>query len=1119
MTRSNTRTLTRLTRGIAALTVLAALLIAAPLALMAWWGNPWPAGGWAEIQLVTTSTIVGAMVTLGWLAWALMAVCILTEAIAVVTGKAPRRIPFVLPGQQEFARYLILSVTAIGLGAGTMTNGAIAHPASASEASAHIVQASAFITPVAAHDELNDRGVTDSRRGPSVTLQTDTTAWRVAEIHLGDGARWHEVRDLNHGIQLADGTTFTQGTQTLPAGTTVQLPADARNIPTAAPGSAAPETEANANDTADQVAEDRDGEDQAAVETDEDAPAQTVTVVSGDTLWDISEEETGDPYRYEEVFEASKETRQPGGEYLSDPDLIKPGWIITIPSEGPTVDPAPDTIDVAPEPVQPAPSESAEPPPLDPPSAEPPTGEAQGSPVEAAELVDQGEDADEGATILGMPWALAGLTGAGTLLAGGLLIGLRQRRAAQVRARRPGRTVRPPDPELAAAERTITAAGPLGEEMLIFIDAALRRLAGSAHATGAAMPPVAAVEARLGEVGRLTVHLSDTAELPAPWRGTPDRLHWHVPTATDINDLGPFSEETDPPYPLLVTIGQSDTDELWLLNCEEVGILNVTGDLAAGRDLARHLIAQLAVNPWSQGVKVDCIGLGSEATPLGEGIRYHAAGDQANAAIAETIADAVAMVDRATEYDIDVATGRTGQADDDLWPSRLLVLDTASDEAADNQLVELEQLMDVVSHQVGRTATSILLLGEQVDATGTELRLTGTGRVLLKQAGLDLTAVSLTNEETTGVGLIYAQSEILDDLEIGVDQSVDEGWETYADHTGGLRREHTTARSTPQAELTEPTTSLLEANDQDYLNEAAVVPEDLEALAPQVPAHLRKEIEDQDPSLDQDCARWLAEDDNRARLVLLGPVAAHTHGKALAKRRAYFTELLAFLWFHRRHGATRDQIVDAFGTPPDRVRKDISVLRDWLGINPQTKQPYLPAADESPAAKATGVNVYQLLDDGVLVDWDLFKRLRVRAAARGGSDGRADLFQALQLVTGRPCDRLREGGWSWLADGERHDHYMAAAIADVALTVTTHFLREHDTAHARAATEVALLAAPDEEATRLSLIQITDAEGDRPEARRILRDDVCNRSDDGQAPTDLNDRTKTLISNHKWLAG
>ena len=43
-------------------------------------------------------------------------------------------------------------------------------------------------------------------------------------------------------------------------------------------------------------------------------------------------------------------------------------------------------------------------------------------------------------------------------------------------------------------------------------------------------------------------------------------------------------------------------------------------------------------------------------------------------------------------------------------------------------------------------------------------------------------------------------------------------------------------------------------------------------------------------------------------------------------------------------------------------------------------------------------------------------------------------------------------------------------------------------------------------------------EGDLVEADRILREEICNRSDDGEAPMELSERTKTIISTHGWLA-
>jgi hypothetical protein len=46
-----------------------------------------------------------------------------------------------------------------------------------------------------------------------------------------------------------------------------------------------------------------------------------------------------------------------------------------------------------------------------------------------------------------------------------------------------------------------------------------------------------------------------------------------------------------------VTIGASDAGGAWLLYCEELAVLAVTGDPTYGRDFATFLTAELASNP------------------------------------------------------------------------------------------------------------------------------------------------------------------------------------------------------------------------------------------------------------------------------------------------------------------------------------------------------------------------------------------------------------------------------------------------------------------------------------------------------------------------------------------
>ena len=391
--------------------------------------------------------------------------------------------------------------------------------------------------------------------------------------------------------------------------------------------------------------------------------------------------------------------------------------------------------------------------------------------------------------------------------------------------------------------------------------------------------------------------------------------------------------------------------------------------------------------------------------------------------------------------------------------------------------------------------------------------LTRHGRLRVPSLGLDLVAVGLTADEALGCAALIAQSTA-DAPDVPIPQQIDaDGWHAYADEAGALRTEHTQSRGTPPDPLADPTTSVLPRGDDDYLRAAATTTQDLATLAPQVSAGLRQAIESADPTLDADIKTWFADDCDLPRLTLLGPVGARTHGTAIAKRKPYYTELLSYL-ATRPHGATPEEVADAFSITGPRVRNDIKVLRDWLGMNPRTGRKHLPDARDSAAARARGIGVYQV--EGLLVDADLFRRLRVRGESRG-SEGIEDLRQALQLVTGQPFDKLRPGGWTWLYEGDRLDHHLVCGIVDVAHLVTTHALAEGDLNTARTATQIATSAAPYEEIPRLDLAAIAAAAGHRQEAARIVRDEVCNRSDDGHPPLELSERTEQILAAHDWL--
>ena len=907
------------------------------------------------------------------------------------------------------------------------------------------------------------------------TVTTGESLWSIAETELGDGTRWPEIADLNPGTPGPQWRIF--------AGTILTLP-----------------TAHTAPDSAAGVAQ---------------GGGASYTVRAGDTLSEIAQDRLGDADRYPRIFAASRHTQQGDGRHLQDPDLILPGWRLTIPgtkdSNAKTA-PAPAAPQLRAVPGSTAPgsaatgTKAADPGPgTKPPTTNSDAAASTRTPATVTPSTAQPHGASDRpstsaapADVAGAPpWLLAGLAG-GPVLAGSMWILLRQRRVAQQRHRRPGRTIATPPPLLAPVEKSLATVGTVAAPTIELVDDALRRLASQRARRNQPMPKLAALELTATD---MTVHLSTADTLPAPWADLGDGRRWSLPASTDPQALGELVPDQPAPYPLLVTIGTTDTGDPWLLNCED-HILTLTGDPTYAADLARYVAAEVACNPWSAWVSVDCVGVAAEVAPLNrDRVRPHTATTDPAARV---LADAVSTIDRAGDYHDDVVTARAHQAGADAWHANILLID-----AAHTSSPSAGQLLDLLAAHPGATGTGVVINGARADTTAAlVVELTPTGRVRLPHAGLDLVAVGLTSDEARGCAALLAATEDLHDVPVPVDQDATDGWRAFTDQAGALREEHTLPRNTPSTDVGQPPTSLLGAPDAQYLQAAPTTRADLATLAPKVTHAVRDALHDADPTLDQDVTAWFADDCPLPRLTLLGPVRARTRGKPLTERKPYMTEVLAYI-ATRPHGATPEEVADVMGITVGKAREYVRVVRDWLGTNPRTGDEHLPDARQSPAAQTQGVGVYQVLD--LLVDADLFRRLHARGQTRG-ADGLVDLTTALALVQGRPFDKLRRPGWAWLHEGDRLDHHLTVAIGDVAHTISTHALHAGNLQLARLAAETALLAAPEEEIPRLDLAWVAEAEGLHDQAEQLLRDGVCNRSHDEGPPPELCERTQTLLA-------
>lgn len=678
----------RILRGLVAALALTAVLVGVPifLAVAVGWPLPSAAPVWSDI----TSTLSGAtpldnhvvwkaLAILIWIGWAQIALGALVELNAARRG-------LVTPALRGFG---------LGQGVAGYLIGAIslALPATATIAGPAPQPSEAHLLTAPAAFQAPDAFPTDTARAAPTpqpviehVVQRRENLWSIARSYLPPDASHADVAaavrrifDANVGRPQPDGATLTDGS-TIRPGWTIRVEAPA--------GSPAPA-----------------------------AGARQLTVRPGDTLSGIARAQLGDAADYHRLFDANRGRPQPDGAALTDANLIRPGWILDLPT---TSQPPGDGEGGADTPAPPpppavaagtAPSTATENDITAPGAAGQADGHASGAGTSAA--VSATQQHENGSAIP------VGLIGGGLSTAGVVAL-LDRRRRAQQRHRRSGRHIPVPALPLQDAERRLRAGAACDQAVLV--QAALR------VAATAELPALRWIESSSDGV---TLQLVAEAPPPAGFTaGTPDR--WQstaaiAELAADVIDIVPT--------PLLAPIGTTGGGVEVLVDLEAGAVTSVNATPPVVTDLLRSMAVALATAAWCEDATIILVGLDAGLASLGDvqGVPSLAAGlAAAEARVTETAA-ALASIGHTT-----TVTARAAGLIPDAWAPLVVISADAPTEAEQRRLAALARC----PHQ----GVAVVCPGADAVAAAT-ITVDDAGLVSVDGSPLELTARRLDTAE------------------------------------------------------------------------------------------------------------------------------------------------------------------------------------------------------------------------------------------------------------------------------------------------------------------------------------------------------------------------------------
>ena len=513
-------------------------------------------------------------------------------------------------------------------------------------------------------------------------VQANDGMWDVAKALLGNGSLHHELREQLIGQEVAPGIIFDNDTWVIHPGWVFTAP------------SVQP---SNAN------------------------TISTYTVVEGDTLSDIAESHLGHPDRWTELWELNANQPMNDGRTFTDPNLIIPGWNLTLEAVEAQVNDEPTVVE-QPEPTLPAPipdnAELDEPslPPsveivpevaLPAPSTVPPRAAtpapssvpAEVLPVPGSSAPVADEDAVDGfeSVFADEQRSVWPTLAAGLLLLTGLAETarrLRRRRMASVPLGE-----RPVEPPPVAAGTELAVAQREDAHQLSTLRTLLRQFTPYAREY-AEPPPVRAVQ-----LGTDRLELLFTQPAPSPpsgWSSVDGGRSW---THRFEDEATETSRQLLTPALVTIGIRNDDDGHEVLLDLETAARVAIVGDREAALGLARSMVLELATRPLGVPIDVCLVGLHVDSTDLCDRV-------WTNTTVERSISAARQMLRLHGTGDTDTITAARARLDEDDGDHdpQIFIIDCAALSTTEQTL--LEELMKLCQPSSGN---AVVLIGEHAD--------------------------------------------------------------------------------------------------------------------------------------------------------------------------------------------------------------------------------------------------------------------------------------------------------------------------------------------------------------------------------------------------------------------